>query len=227
VSRLRVPLLGCLVLLAGCNHDTPTEPSAYAYPQHMGIECLLVGSAVECTAWINPSIPPTVPATIVTTWFSSDPSLGAFAGGDGTVTAPARFVPSRRGEVALWAHTEVKVQGRNYSFDLSRWGFLLDPGGAAQYLNSLFGGVVDGSTNVPMAGAEVRILDGCAQGKYAITDASGYFKIDNVLTNQTFTASASAPGYQTQTQLCKVPPPTGSDAGGGSTYAEFQLVRLP
>jgi hypothetical protein len=72
----------------------------------MGIECLLAGSAVDCTAWINPSIPATVPATIVTTWFSSDPSMGTFFGGDGMVTAPARFVPSRRGEVAGVLHPQ-------------------------------------------------------------------------------------------------------------------------
>ncbi len=227
MSRSRISLLGCLALLAGCNHDTPTEPGASAYPQHMGIECLLVGSEVDCIAWISPPVPPTVPASNVTTWFSSDPSMGSFIGGDGTATAPARFVPSRRGEVSLWAHSELKVQGRNFSFDSTRWGFLLDPGGAAQYLTSLYGSVVDGSTRAALAGAEVWILDGYAQGKYAITDAYGGFRIDNVLTNQPFTASASAPGYQSQSHLCKVPPPIGSDTGGGSTNVGFQLLRLP
>jgi hypothetical protein len=225
VTRSRLSLLGCLALLAGCGRETPTEPNA-SYPEHLYIQCLPAGRDLACASVVYPTSAPVT--SNVTTWLSSDRSMGSFGGGDGTPLVPIRFVPARRGEVTLWAHAELQVRGRTYALDSGRWSFLVDPVSDAKSLYPLYGSVRDGATKAPIGGAEVRILDGYAQGKRAIADSFGSFRIDDVLTNQTFSASASAPGYQPQTQSCRVSSPNVPDGGaGGSTAADFLLIRSP
>jgi len=225
VTLSRLSLLGFVAFLVACNHETPTEPRSTLDP-HLGSRCDVVASAVDCIAYLNGVASPV--SSFVLTWSSSDPSIGTFTGGIGTATAPARLVPSRRGEVTLWAHAEFQVQGRNYASDSFLWTFLLDPASPARYVYYLAGNVTAAGGTGPVVGAEVRILDGYAQGKRAITDTFGSFRIDGILTNETFTISASAAGYQPQTRSHVISPPiVPADAPGNPSYLSFQLLRSP
>jgi hypothetical protein len=209
MSRLRFLPLGLLVLFVACDRHFPTEPSGSSSP-HLQIFCEPAGSEISCVARV------TGMDSAVTTqaaWFSSDPSVGTF-------TAPGRFAPSRRGQVSLWATYDYAGAGTGKEqLTSDPTAVAVDPSGTALVLSHLFGGVLDADTNAVLVGVDVRILDGYAQGRGSTTNAYGYYWIDGVPYDQTFTITASFAGYQPQTQTYQLT--------RAANDLEFRLHRLP
>jgi len=70
----------------------------------------------------------------------------------------------------------------------------------------------------------VRILDGYAAGKSAITNENGAYRIEPLLPGETFTATASKEGYQSVTTTYRVDSPIGP-AGLNPPFLDFKLSR--
>lgn len=70
-------------------------------------------------------------------------------------------------------------------------------------LGKIFGTVTDASTNSPIAGATVQVRNNFIVVATAITDANGNYNFPN-LAPDTYTVTASAPGFQRQIQIATV-----------------------
>lgn len=209
VSFMKLSLLSFLVLLVACDKHSPTEPTG-GFTPHLQISCEPVGNEISCVALVTGM---DNAVTSQSAWFSSDPTVGTF-------TAPGRFAPSRRGQVSLWATYDYPGTGiGRVQLTSEPTSVVADPSGAALVLTFLFGGVLDADTSAALAGVEVRILDGYAQGRSATTNASGYYKVDAVPFNQTFTIVAAEAGYQPLTLTYRIALPNPGTL-------EFRLHRL-
>ena len=204
----RVTLLALLSIVVACHRESPTEPS-HVNPR-LTTTCVPSGGQVSCSAtlWDVPTYGATNNVTADAIWIASDPSIGTF-------TAPGVFVPSRVGEVSIWAHYQ--------RWDSPQSSFLVDPAHEAQRLYWLSGLVLDASTQAPIQGAEVRILDGYSQGARAVSNAFGSYQIDGILTGQPFSVAASASGYASQTRSYRVDSPVGGQNG---PFLDFHLQRI-
>jgi len=194
-------LLGSLALaLAISRCGSPTEPRKLYYPS-LDVGCLPSGAAVRCTATLD-----ITDVTNQATWLAS--------GAAGQFSRPGLFVPFSRGEVALWARYE--------GFEAFKSQFLVDPNSPAQRLYWIAGRVTDATTGQAISGAEIRMLDGYAAGKVATTDAFGSYKIEPLLTGETFTIQAARNGYVSSTIRYRVDSPIGPP-DGNSPFLDFKL----
>ncbi len=210
MSSTRLSLLGFLILLAACDRHSPTEPTGITGSPHLQILCQPAGSEISCVARVTGM---DSAVTTQSNWFSSDPAVGTF-------TAPGRFTPSRRGQVSLWATYDYPGAGTGkVQLSSDPTSVVVDPSGTALVLSYLFGAVLDANTNAVLVGVDVRILDGYAQGRSSTTNAYGFYWIDGVPYDQTFTVTALFAGYQPQTQTY--------DITRSSNTLDFQLHRPP
>jgi len=104
---------------------------------------------------------------------------------------------------------------------LPSW-FFVDPPGAAGMLDVLSGLVSDTMSGKPISEAEVRILDGHSAGSVAITHTTGIYNFDRILDGQTFTITASKPGYEPETKTHRVDFPRNAP-GAGQPVLDFSL----
>ena len=169
-----VRLLAVILVAAGCK--SPTEPTKLFY-RELALDCRPAGSDVQCTA----SIYDEGDVTTKSAWSSQ--------GAPGTFIAPGHFVPSGRGEVAISA--------RYQTFEPPlKTIFLVDPAAQARPLSLLDVAVDDAVTRAPITGVEVRILDGYATGRTAVTK-DGFCRLERVQTGETFTVRVARSGYKT------------------------------
>ena len=84
--------------------------------------------------------------------------------------------------------------------------------------------MLDAASGAKIPGATVRILDGYAAGKSAITNENGVYRIEPLLTGETFTATATKEGYQPVTTTYRVDSPIGP-AGLNPPFLDFKLSR--
>jgi len=210
VFRCAVAAVVLIALLAGCR-DSPTEPEHPAPLPELHFYCLPLGVRITCTAYVS-DVPGRgqVDVTPTATWLVSDPSLGGFL-------EPGIFTPQGRGEVEISARYEALTAR------LTSW-FLVDPLQPAQRLYFVSGLVRDDATNATLSGATVEILDGYARGSQAITNEFGHYRIDRILTGETFSARASKTGYEPTTLSYRVDSPVGP-GGGNSPFLDFRLRR--
>ncbi|HEY3571084.1 MAG TPA: carboxypeptidase-like regulatory domain-containing protein [Thermoanaerobaculia bacterium] len=199
-----------LVPLLGCDHS-PTEPAHQLSPS-LHVACLPDGSRVSCKATLSgvPDGASTRDVTSQATWMASDPSLGSFL-------QPGVFTPRRRGEV------EISASYQTWTSDVTSQ-FLVDPAQPAQRLYFLSGVVRDDSSNAEIPGATVEILDGYARGATSVTNESGAYHFDKILTGETFHIRVSKPGYSPVTLSYRVDSPIGP-AGGNPPFLDFRLHR--
>lgn len=210
VSRRLALAVSLLPLLAGCEGDSPTGPDRG--DPRLGIFCLTPDSRVACSATLY-DVPVDGAMRDVTQeakWLASS-SVGQFY-------SPGIFTPTRPGEVEIRAV-------------FSRWEsppftFLVDPSRTSRWLYFLSGVIRDEETNQPIPGVKVEIVSGYARGAQATTNENGHYRIDKVLTGETFTAQASKPGYSSSTHSYRVDPPQGSGTGN-APFLDFRLRRLP
>ncbi|HKR63705.1 MAG TPA: carboxypeptidase-like regulatory domain-containing protein [Thermoanaerobaculia bacterium] len=201
---LPVPLI--LLLLVACK-GSPTEPHGMA---QINMLCLPAGTNVQCTAsTYNFDGVASQDVTNKATWLVTNPI--------GTFTASGLFVPSGSGEVSIW----VRYKTLEYNLKSS---FLVGPGQPARWLYYVSGTVTDAATGERLEGVTVQMLDGYAVGKSSVTGANGVYRIEPVLTGETFTIVASKPGYASMTKTYRVDPPVGP-AGSNSPFLNFALGR--
>jgi len=210
VFRCVVAAVVLIPLLAGCR-DSPTEPEQPPPAPELHFYCLPLGVRITCTAYVS-DVPGRgqVDVTQTATWLVSDPSLGGFL-------EPGIFSPQRRGEVEISARYEALTAR------LTSW-FLVDPLQPAQRLYFVSGLVRDDATNATLSGATVEILAGYARGSRSVTTEVGYYRIDKILTGETFSARASKTGYEPTTLSYRVDSPVGP-GGGNSPFLDFRLRR--
>ena len=209
----RCCLLACLGALAGCD-ELPTGPD-HRNPR-LVFSCAPSASNVLCTATLYdvPDFGSTRNVTSVASWLVSDPSLGMFA-------EPGLFTPRRSGEVGL------SVRYDRWESAETRW-FLVDPGGPARWLYWLAGLVKDAATGGPIAGAEVRILDGRSRDARALTNSNGAYQIERILVGEVFSVMASKEGYGPVTKSYRLDPPVVPvGEPSNSPFLDFHLTRLP
>jgi len=207
--RCRLPTaLCCAALLVGC-HETPTEPDS-GVPT-LAVYCQPTGHEVSCTAVLfnARSGPSSRDVTLTAVWLATDTSLGSYS-------APGLFTAAGHGEVGLWARYG------QYEALTQAW-FLVDPGTDARWLYWLSGLVRDDETNEGISGAEVKLLDGYAAGRTAFTNSVGHYQLERVLTDESFSAVASKPGYETSVKTYSVSPPVGLN--GNPPFLDFRLRR--
>jgi hypothetical protein len=198
-----------LAATAGCD-DTPT--SVDRRDPQIRATCVPLGDRVSCTAALRdvPTAGSVRDVTKEATWRVSDPSLGSF-------TEPGVFTPVRRGEA------EITVSYQGLQDRLTSW-FLVDPGQPARRLYWVSGIVRDETTNAPLPGATVEILDGYAKGKRAVTNEFGHYQIDSILTGEPFRIRAAKEGYAPSTLSYRVDSPIGPP-GGNPPFLDFKLRR--
>ena len=193
-----------LILFTACK-GSPTEPHGMA---QVIVNCDPNGPNVTCRATgYNVGDVPSGDFTNQATWLSD--------GAPGSFPQPGVFVPSARGEVRIWA----RVEGIEEQYP--KW-FLVDPSAAAQALYWISGTVKDAETNQPISGATVRVLDGYAAGKSAVTSSLGAYTIRPALPGETVTVEASREGYATTRLTYLVQAPVNN-----YTFADIKLQRLP
>jgi hypothetical protein len=100
----------------------------------------------------------------------------------------------------------------------------VDPAQTARRVYFLAGIVKDESSGAVLAGATVEILDGYARGARSVTNEFGSYRIDGVLTEETFQVRASLSGYAPSTLSYRVDPPIGP-AGGNPPFLDFLLRK--
>jgi Carboxypeptidase regulatory-like domain len=205
-----VAVVVLMAVLAGCR-DSPTEPEHPPPLPELHFYCLPLGVRVTCTAYLS-NVPDRgqVDVTRTATWLVSDPTVGGFL-------EPGIFTPQRRGEVEISARYEALTAR------VTSW-FLVDPLQPAQRLYFVAGLVRDDATNARLSGATVEILDGYARGSRSVTNEAGYYRIDRILTGETFSARASNTGYEPTTLSYRVDSPVGP-GGGNSPFLDFRLRR--
>jgi hypothetical protein len=108
--------------------------------------------------------------------------------------------------------------------------FLVDPAQPPRSFSSLSGKVFDAGTGKELPGARVEILDGYAQGSTSVANEYGFYQIEKVLTEETFSVRASFPGYAPSTVRYRVDPSTYRADPSDTTprnppYLELKLRR--
>jgi len=202
-----VAVVMLVAVAAGCN-ETPSEPDR-GTPPTLIMACVPLDARVSCTATLfYAPVTGTTNVTSKATWLVSDPFLGGFL-------EPGIFTPTRHGEV------ELSVRYEAWTAVVTSW-FLVDPFQPAQRLYFVSGIVRDDATNATLSGATVEILDGYARGSQAITNEFGHYRIDRILTGETFSARASRAGYAPSTLTYRVDSPIGP-AGGNPPFLDFRL----
>jgi carboxypeptidase family protein len=219
-SQVRSRVLAVVVLmavLAGCDKESPTETARPEPLPDLLFFCLPLDVRLTCTAIAN-NVPGRgqVDVTKTATYLVSDPSVGGFL-------EPGIFTPRRRGEVKLSARYEALTPRFTPEF-------LVDPSQPPRSFSSLAGKVRDADTNMELPGATVEILDGYAQGSMSVANEIGFYLIDKVLTEETFSVRASLPGYAPSTVSYRVDPSTYRTDPSDTTprnppYLEIQLRR--
>lgn len=202
-------LLFCLSM-AACQDDSGPSPLRYGNPRVLAT-CVPSGSKVSCTATLYdvPTFGSARDITNEATWLSSNQTMGSF-------TQSGLFTPIEQGEVGLW------VRFDQWEDPDQSW-FLVDPNNNSQRLYFLSGEVLDVATEVAIVGAEVRILDGYARNKSAITNENGHYQIDRVLTGENFFIRASKAGYHSQRKSYRVDSPIGPN--GNAPFLNFLLRK--
>jgi hypothetical protein len=195
-----------LLLLINCN-GSPTEP--IRGPSSITARCVPEGANVRCVASAYNVEVAFQDITATGQWLSTG-AAGAFA-------EPGLFVPAAHGEVTIW------VTFRGYVTE-GKSTFLVGPNEPAQRLYWVSGLVVDAASGARISGATVRILDGYAAGRSAISADNGYYRIEPILTGETFTATASKEGYQPASKTYRVDSPIGP-AGLNPPFLDFELRR--
>jgi hypothetical protein len=199
----------CLLLsLAGCN-GTPTD--LHSESPRLDTTCVPLGTRVTCTALFQDEAARRRDVTATATWQVSDPALGSFL-------EPGVFTPKQHGEVGLSARYD------QWESTGTSW-FLVDPLQSAQRLYFLAGLVRDESSSAPLPGTTVEILDGYARGARAVTNENGHYRIDGILTGESFSVKAARPGYSPVTLSYRVDSPIGP-TGGSSPFLDFRLRAL-
>jgi len=211
VYRKALVLLACATAAVACRENNEPSLEQRRHPV-LVMTCQPAGAKVACTARVTdtPSWGTDLEVTSLAVWIASDTSVGRFV-------APGVFAPDRRGEVGL------SVRYREMEVYDPAW-FLVDPAVEARWLYWLWGPVTDDASGVKLAGADVLILDGYARGAHCMTNENGYYRIDKLLTGETFTARASKDGYESLTKSYRVDPPVGLDSN--PNYLEFRLHRI-
>jgi hypothetical protein len=195
-----------LFFLIHCN-GSPTEP--IRGPLSVSMRCVPEGANVRCVASAYNIDTAFQDATATGEWFST--------GAAGTFPEPGLFVPASHGEVTI------SVRFRGHEAD-TKSTFLVGPNEPAQRLYWVAGVVLDAASGARIPGATVRILDGYAAGKSAITNENGAYRIEPLLTGETFTATATKEGYQPVTTTYRVDSPIGP-AGLNPPFLDFKLSR--
>jgi hypothetical protein len=182
------------------------------FPLEIALNCAASGSNLRCA--VQPFYgsysycPQPLPAV---SWISSDTSVASVSA-DGYVTVVAR------GEV------DITVTAASSYLAPKTWSAVVDPQQPPQQLYWLSGIVRenDGSdTRIP--GVSVEILDSYNVGRASIPSNSfGYYRIDRVLINVTFTVRASKPGYIPSTTTYRL---GGPNSVGGPPFLDFRLSR--
>jgi hypothetical protein len=192
-SRL-VAAVVLAAVLAGCK-ESPTDPDHPPPAPDLLFFCLPLDVRLTCTAIAN-NVPGRgqVDVTQTAEYQVSDPAVGGFL-------EPGIFTPSRRGEVELSAR-----QGALTPRFTPR--FLVDPLQPPRSIESLAGKVRDAETGRELSGARVEILDGYAQGSTRVTNEFGFYQIEKILTEETFSVRASLPEYAPSTVSYRVDPST-------------------
>jgi hypothetical protein len=193
LSRLTAAVVLAAVL-AGCD-KSPTDPDHPPPAPDLLFFCLPLDVRLACTAIAN-NVPGRgqVDVTQTAEYLVSDPSVGGFL-------EPGIFTPSRRGEVELSVR-----QGALTPRFTPR--FLVDPLQPPRSIEALAGKVRDAETGRELPGARVEILDGYAQGSTSVTNEFGFYEIEKVLTEETFSVRASLSGYAPSTVNYRVDPST-------------------
>jgi Carboxypeptidase regulatory-like domain len=212
ISPILHRVLAVLVLatlLAGCG-DSPSEPEHSASPE-LHVSCLPLGVSVSCKATLT-NVPGrgSEDVTPAATWISFDSGVGDFL-------EPGVFTPRRRGEV------EISASYQSWTTHVTS-SFLVDPLQPAQRLYFLAGLVRDEVSNALLPGVTVEILDGYARGLQSVTNENGHYKIDRLLTGETFSVKAIKAGYESSTLTYRVDSPVGP-AGSNPPFLDFRLRR--
>lgn len=206
-------ILGAVLLavVAGGCGKSATEPESVPFFYEV---CQPAGIQVSCSAILTDLRGGEArDVTSQAAWLVSDPGVGDFE-------RPGSFTPRRRGEAGLSARYQ------RWETQEPDW-FLVDPSLPAQRLYFLSGFVIDDSDGAHLPGATVEILDGYARGVRAVANEFGHYRIDQVLTGETFSVRASYPGYSPSTVSYRVDSPVGQPAGGNSPFLDFRLHRIP
>lgn len=214
------PALAVLLVVSGSSCSSPTSPCIDQYgrgtntPFGINLTCTPVGSNAQCAArpvyGLYAYCPELLPSLV---WTSSNSSV-ATVSPDGFVTVLAR------GEV------DITVTATSSSLGPQTWSALVEPGQPPQVLYFLAGLIRenDGS-DIRIPGAIVEILDGYNAGQASPpSNQFGFYKIDRLLTNATFTVRASKPGYVPSTTSYLVGGPTST---AGPPSLDFRLSRAP
>ncbi len=206
-----------MAVLAGCDKESPTDPIHPDPLPELLFFCLPLDVRLTCTA-IATNVPGRgqVDVTKKATYLVSDPSVGDFL-------EPGIFTPRRRGEVKLSARYEALVPRFTPEF-------LVDPSQPPRSFSTLAGKVFDAGTGRELPGARVEILDGYSQGATAVANEYGFYLIDKVLTEETFSVRASLSGYAPSIVSYRVDPSTYRTDPSDTTprnppYLEFKLLR--
>jgi len=206
-----------MAILAGCDKESPTDPIHPDPLPELLFFCLPLDVRLTCTA-IATNVPGRgqVDVTKTAMYVVSDPSVGDFL-------EPGIFTPKRRGEVELSARFEALTPRFTPEF-------LVDPSQPPRSFSSLSGKVFDAATGKELPGARVEILGGYAQGSTAVANEYGFYLIEKVLTEETFSIRASLPGYAPSTVNYRVDPSTYRADPSDTTprnpsYLELKLRR--
>jgi hypothetical protein len=205
--RRYLPLIWLLVA-AACK-DSSNEIT-HSLSRQLGILCAPAGPRVACRAFLSDPRGMSREVTLEAAWSVSGPVVGTF-------TEPGLFLPSGSADVGLRARFEELTSDRSW--------FFVNPPQDARPLTFMNGVVRDEMTNAGLEGVEVRILDGHSAGERATTNSVGVysFGFSQILTGETFTVSASKPGYESSTKTHRVDFPFDP---ANPPFLDFVLRRL-
>lgn len=212
ISPVLPRVLGLAILataLAGCG-DSPTE--SHGSPTELLVSCLPDGVRVACKASLYnvPGRGGVEDVTSAASWITFDSGVGSFL-------EPGVFTPTGRGEV------EITARYQSWTARVTSV-FLVDPLQPSQRLYFLSGLVRDEATNSVLPGVTVEILNGYARGSRSVTNENGAYRIDSILTGETFSVRASEPGCEPSTLTYRVDSPIGP-AGLNPPFLDFRLRR--
>ena len=204
VSRFYVT--GFVLALTACGTELPSGPSPEsrwrAQLSYVIVRCTPIDTSLSCR--VNHAALGDV--TAESEWQVSDSTIATIAS-DGVLT------PLRRGEIDV---TGVHVS--SYGRLSAKESYLVDPRERPRKLSFLGGNVLSNDPGGErVAGALVEILDGYSRGKSATSNNSGWYSIEPVLTDETFTVRASKEGYEPQTQTYRLE---------SSAFLDFRLTRI-
>ena len=186
------PLVLVPLLLAACGESSPTAPrTPLPGPEAGRPEALVLavcapgGQDVVCRAVMSPSTGGVSDVTGSARW-------AAVPAGVAEMVAPGRFRPLREGEFS------VEVQHDGAETLPNPYVYLVAPGRPARPLRRALVVVTD-TSNVPLSGATVQILDGYRAGASCTTDVVGVCSVDRVPEDETLTVRVTKPGYHAAT----------------------------